>query len=232
MSSYPNSIPRCQHIKTNGTQCGSPALHRRRFCFFHNRWREQHAAGSASPLLAPQAIELPLLEDANSIQIALMQVMRLILRGQLEPKTAGLLLYALQTASLNLRNTDFEPRCKTEVVIDPRDVPSVPLDEDQWNPDDFEEEEETDDDESESEDDDDNDSDDETDDEEVDNEGTQADDDSVKKRSAQNAVTRKPTSRWVPPPGSGPLSERTKAELRVLNEWVELIAPLPPGETE
>src|SRR5262245_29935244 len=142
MPYYPASIPRCQHIKVNGTQCGSPALHRRRFCFFHNRWREQHAARSASALPAPQTIDLPLLEDANSIQVALMQVMRLILRGQIEPKTAGLLLYALQTASLNLRNTNFEPRSKTKVVIDPRDVPSVPLDEDQWNPDDFEEEEE------------------------------------------------------------------------------------------
>ena len=81
MSYYPASISRCQHIKTNGIQCGSPALHRRRFCFFHNRWREDHAARSAAPLPALSALELPLLEDANSVQIALMQVMRLILKG-------------------------------------------------------------------------------------------------------------------------------------------------------
>ena len=56
---------------------------------------------------------LPVLEDANSIQIALMQVMRLILSGQLDPKTASLLLYALQTASSNLGRTNFEPVIKT-----------------------------------------------------------------------------------------------------------------------
>jgi hypothetical protein len=33
-------VPRCQHIKVNGTQCGSPALHRRHHCFFHNRMRD------------------------------------------------------------------------------------------------------------------------------------------------------------------------------------------------
>jgi hypothetical protein len=33
MSSYPNSIPRCEHIKVNGTQCGSPALRSNHFCF-------------------------------------------------------------------------------------------------------------------------------------------------------------------------------------------------------
>jgi hypothetical protein len=41
MSRYSVSIPRCTHIKTNGTQCGSPALRGRRFCFFHKNWRGQ-----------------------------------------------------------------------------------------------------------------------------------------------------------------------------------------------
>ena len=40
MSLYPNSIPRCEHIKINGTQCGSPALRRNHFCFFHKRWQQ------------------------------------------------------------------------------------------------------------------------------------------------------------------------------------------------
>jgi len=33
-SLYPE-IARCQHIKINGVQCGSPALLNRKFCFFH-----------------------------------------------------------------------------------------------------------------------------------------------------------------------------------------------------
>ena len=35
-------ILRCQHIKMNGVQCGSPALYRRRQCFFHERAQAQH----------------------------------------------------------------------------------------------------------------------------------------------------------------------------------------------
>ena len=33
------STPNCQHIRTAGSRCGSPALHQRRFCFYHQAWR-------------------------------------------------------------------------------------------------------------------------------------------------------------------------------------------------
>ena len=35
------NIPRCRHLKVNGTQCGSPALMDHRFCFFHQQWHER-----------------------------------------------------------------------------------------------------------------------------------------------------------------------------------------------
>jgi len=139
-SRYGNHVPRCQHIKTNGTQCGCPALRRKRFCYFHSRWRTTRLDLNQA-LPAPAAIELPVLEDANSIQVALMQVMRLILSRQLDHKTGGLLLYGLQTASSNLRHVDFEPRRKTNIVIDPRTVSENSLDDEAWSPEDFEEEE-------------------------------------------------------------------------------------------
>lgn len=139
---YPHSIPRCQHIKINGTQCGSPALRRNRVCYFHKRWQETRIVLNANRARRGRAvIDLPVLEDANSIQVALMQVMRLILGGQLDGKTAGLLLYALQTASSNLSRITFEPVVKTRVVIDPRTVNQTPLGEDPWNRDDYEDEE-------------------------------------------------------------------------------------------
>jgi len=142
-SLYPHSIPRCQHIKVNGTQCGSPALRRNRLCYFHKSWQGARIALGANRARRNRAVfDLPLLEDANSIQLALMQVMRLILSGQLDGKTAGLLLYALQTASSNLARTNFEPTIKTRVVIDPRTVDQTPLGEDPWNRDDYREEEE------------------------------------------------------------------------------------------
>jgi hypothetical protein len=146
MSLYPASIPRCEHLKVNGTQCGSPALRRNHFCYFHKRWQETRIVLNANRARRGRAtLDLPVLEDANSIQVSLMQVMRLILSGQLDPKTAGLLLYALQTASSNLSRTNFEPFIKTRVVIDPRSVDQTPLGEDPWSEEDFEEEENADD---------------------------------------------------------------------------------------
>jgi hypothetical protein len=142
MSLYPDNIPRCEHVKINGTQCGSPALKRNHFCYFHKRWQETRIVLNANRARCGRAaLDLPVLEDANSIQVSLMQIMRLILSGQMDTKTAGLLLYALQTASSNLSRINFEPAVKTRVVIDPRTVDQTPLGEDPWRREDFEEEE-------------------------------------------------------------------------------------------
>jgi hypothetical protein len=140
MSSYPD---RCQHLKTNGTQCGSPALRRNRFCYFHKRYQEERIRLNVDRRRRGTAtFFLPVLEDANSIQMSLMQIMRLLLTGQIEPKTASLLLYALQTASTNLRLTNFDPFVH-QVILDPRDAAESILDETHlWNDEDFEEEEE------------------------------------------------------------------------------------------
>ena len=79
MSSYPD---RCQHLKINGTQCGSPALRRNRFCFFHKRFQDERIRLAADRKRRGLAtFVLPVLEDANSIQMALMQVMRLLVYG-------------------------------------------------------------------------------------------------------------------------------------------------------
>ncbi|HEY1801367.1 MAG TPA: hypothetical protein VGG46_10575 [Terriglobales bacterium] len=146
---YSPNIPRCQYIKVNGTQCGSPAMRRNRYCFFHKRWHEQRIVlnpGLSSPR-APQSksrkkpvLDLPVLEDANAVQVSLMQVMRLLLAGQIEHKTASLLLYGLQTASANLRQVTFDPVLKEKIVIDPRCVDGTPLGENPWNREDYEQE--------------------------------------------------------------------------------------------
>jgi hypothetical protein len=58
----------------------------------------------------------------------------------LEHKTASLLLYALQTASTNLRQTNFKPFVH-EVILDPRDAAESILDQTHlWDDEDFEEE--------------------------------------------------------------------------------------------
>ena len=141
MQGFPN---RCQHLKINGTQCASPALRRNRFCFFHKRFQDEQIKLSADRARRGVAtFTLPVLEDANSIQIALMQVMRLLASQQIDHKTASLLLYALQTASTNLRMTNFKPAIR-EVILDPRNVGDTPLESRIWDDEDFEEEEDED----------------------------------------------------------------------------------------
>jgi hypothetical protein len=73
--------------------------------------------------------------------MAIMQIMRLILTGEIEHKTASLLLYALQTASTNLRATKFEPRMH-QVILNPRDARDIPLDCNAWDDADFEDKDE------------------------------------------------------------------------------------------
>jgi len=142
MQSFPS---RCQHIKVNGTQCGSPALRRNRFCYFHKLHHEERIELNADRARADRprkvSIDLPVLEDAESIQVSLSQVMRLIISGQIDSKTAGLLLYALQTASANLGRTQFQPD-HHEVILDPRAVGETLLGEPVWDDSYFEEEDE------------------------------------------------------------------------------------------
>ena len=135
-----DNVPRCQHVKMNGTQCGSPALRRRRLCFFHVHCQDQRKR-IASEFKQARFV-VPVLEDANAVQMALMQVMQLLASGQMDHKTAGLMLYALQTASANLRNTEFEAGKVTDVVIDRDDVHRTCIKGPQWFAEDFEEEQE------------------------------------------------------------------------------------------
>jgi hypothetical protein len=139
---YPQSINRCQHIKVNGVQCGSPALKNRKLCHFHHRWQQGRIELNANRARRSRySLDLPILEDANSIQLALMQTMRLLLSNQVDHKTAALLFYGLQTASANLRHTRFEPRPE-QVVIDPRGVSDTSLGDNAWYKQEFEPQEE------------------------------------------------------------------------------------------
>jgi hypothetical protein len=136
---YPETIARCQHLKINGIQCGSPALRNERFCFFHQEQRQNHPEVMSSKQKSRSRrraipLVLPVLEDANSIQVALMQVMQLLLSAQIEHRAAGLLLYALQTASANLARTTFEPELPTRVVIDRANVALRPIGATAWSP--------------------------------------------------------------------------------------------------
>ena len=131
-------VRRCRHIKTNGTQCGSPALRDEPHCFFHQRWHQTHDDLQNGRFAPGGAIaDLPLLEDADSIQLGIMQVTQLLIRGRLDPKIAGLLLYAMQTASNNLRKMTLEPPEPQQVVIDPEAAENACIGDHAWQLDEF-----------------------------------------------------------------------------------------------
>ncbi len=87
-------IRHCEHVKANGHFCGSPAMRGRNYCFFHLshigqqlRLERYEAHGLRCP-----KIELPLFEDAASIQLALMQVTEALLNDTLDARRGGLVL--------------------------------------------------------------------------------------------------------------------------------------------
>ena len=114
MSSF--AAPRCRHIKVNGTQCGSPALRHKDFCFYHQQDRPLPVECYFDGPYATGEITLPYFEDAHSIQTVIRQVVQMVLQKRLERKTASLLLYALQIASSNLKRMELEKPQPEQVV--------------------------------------------------------------------------------------------------------------------
>src|SRR5437667_11812999 len=111
------------------------------YCYFHHRWRMTTVDLSHSAHHVTTEFVLPVLEDADSIQITLGQIMRMIVCRQVDTKSAGLLLYALQIASANLRRTRFEPYhfepYHKDVTVDPFRVPERIIGDEAWSPADF-----------------------------------------------------------------------------------------------
>ena len=113
-----STAPRCQHIKVNGTQCGSPALRKKKFCFYHQQTRPFTVECYYEGEYSTGEIALHLFEDAHSIQSVLRQLVQMVLQKRIERKTASLLLYALQIASSNLKRMELEKPQPEQVVRD------------------------------------------------------------------------------------------------------------------
>jgi hypothetical protein len=99
-------------------RCGSPALRRNAYCYFHNRWLNQ-----------PYEDTFPPFEDGNSVQFALMQIVERLRReafrdGSVDPRFVKPLIFAVKTAAQNLRNTSFDPAQEQSLVLDPINVPA------------------------------------------------------------------------------------------------------------
>jgi hypothetical protein len=205
----------------NGTQCGSPALRRRRHCFFHERIRRERAK-IAADLSAQRLFDLPLLEDANAVQMALMKVIQMLGAGRLDHKTAGLMLYALQTASVNLRNATFEVDDATDVVIDRDDVHRTSLGGPQWFEEDFETEDEAD----EEADEEDNEEDDEEAEDEVEHKNV------VVAEPADTAAAKKPVAAVNHPTADEARTQEVRRNVRTLaRNWLLEVASEKPADS-
>jgi hypothetical protein len=82
------------------------------WCFFHDRIHTR-----------PYEEGFPPLEDAASIQLAIMQVLDSLRRGKIERGVANSLLFGLQTASRNLKHAygSITPTASDVVTVDPLD---------------------------------------------------------------------------------------------------------------
>jgi len=99
---------KCRHIFTSGKKCQSPALKDQNFCYFHGNTRKRRAPKDEAyePYIPPQdtAHNLPALEDADAIQLALSDVVLALAANRIDPRRARVLSYGLQVASQNHRN--------------------------------------------------------------------------------------------------------------------------------
>ena len=92
-------IPQCEHIRLSGQRCGSPALRGEKHCYFHDY--------NFNPRYQFHG-NIPLPEDASSIQVGLSRVIRNLEAEPASSKNYALMLYALQTASANLKRVREE----------------------------------------------------------------------------------------------------------------------------
>ena len=111
------SVKECTHIKVTGIRCGSPALRGEQFCYFHQRMI-RGVKTPPSSRLHPMA----LIEDEESIQASLMEVINALVRNHIDAKRAELILRALNTAVRNARRVRFQAESAAMV----REVPNYP----------------------------------------------------------------------------------------------------------
>jgi hypothetical protein len=110
----------CRHIFTDGHRCGAFCLRGEEFCYYHHTTRLPVHNGNERRSRSTTFI-LPNPEDYSAIQSAIGEVLQRIASNDIDPRRAGLLLYGLQIASLNLNMPSpgtEPPRMIEEVVED------------------------------------------------------------------------------------------------------------------
>ena len=97
----------CRHVKEDGAYCGSPALRERKYCYYHlmQRGRRLRRARALRDNL-PYRLEIHSLDNLYAVRAALTDIAQALAAGQLESRTAGKLLYAIQQVSSTNRRIE------------------------------------------------------------------------------------------------------------------------------
>jgi hypothetical protein len=112
----PKVAPHCKHLLVTGKFCESPALSGDDYCYFHRSSRERHKR-HLRHIRQQKPLQIGLLEDTESIQVAIGDVLNALLAKQIDHKTASLLLYGLQTASAAAKTCNFRVWESDESVV-------------------------------------------------------------------------------------------------------------------
>jgi hypothetical protein len=115
----------CSHVKANGNTCKSAAMKGSDYCYFHlasrDRIRRQRLAAEKK-----HAFRVPVLEDHETIQLAITDVVNAMFADRIDAKRAALALWALQTASVNLRHAEFGDTENAFLEYAPEHDPTLP----------------------------------------------------------------------------------------------------------
>src|SRR5271157_3892079 len=97
----------CRHVKEDGLYCGSPALRDRKYCYYHllERGRRLRRARALRDNL-PYRLDIQSLDNPYAVRGALTEIAQALAAGQLDPRTAGKLLYAIQQVTATNRRIE------------------------------------------------------------------------------------------------------------------------------
>jgi hypothetical protein len=100
------SYPTCDHLKEDGVLCGSPSLRGKKLCFYHHRdYQRRQYVERILRLNDPLRPNAPLPKNWPDLQIKLYEVITALADERIHTRRAGKLLYALQKASISLRQS-------------------------------------------------------------------------------------------------------------------------------
>lgn len=91
---------RCEHEFVGGGRCGSPKMKEGKFCFQHEQMETAKTA----------QVDLGILEDPDSIQMAIQKLQKVVIEDKLAQKQISHLMYLIQLAAWNVTRTKIGMR--------------------------------------------------------------------------------------------------------------------------